>query len=253
MYRLFTHLMLHDTWNYLRRQKLTLIIYTGVTVLTFWEIVQMYLIIGEEQINHLTGKSGMIGAIIIAWMLIWPFLAGAPLRICRGVYVCPVDERGKVKYLKGLLGIKVGVGLIVILIMEIAFLGIDGLKENWCLLLEIIGLSVFTLLSVSLNIGIGEKGKRQTDEQGYVIQSKEEIIVKFYWLCGLILQWIFLFTTTLNIPGLNERVVAGICVVLFGINLFVVFRYVGKFLREILHYEDVYRQKPKGNEVIYDI
>ena len=253
MYRIPIRLMIHDIWSYLRRKKWMLIIYLIGIILILRKVVQVILILGEGKIDFLMGKSGIVWIAVVAIILSWPLMNGIPLRICQGIYVCPVNVRGKVKYLKGVLGIKIGLGIAMIFIMEFAFQEILDLRENWVFLLETIGLSFFTLMSISLNVGIGERGMRQTNEQGYVIQSRTETIIKSYWMCGLILQWIFLLVTTLEISILSEWILIGICLIIFGINFVVVFRYVGKFLGEILRYEDVYCQKPKGDEVVYDI
>ena len=59
----------------------------------------------------------------------------------------------------------------------------------------------FIILNVNLKIGIGEQGLRKKDIKGYIIYSKEEEIVNYYWVCLLILEIVIFYTLyILNIP-----------------------------------------------------
>ena len=113
------------------------------------------------------------------------------------------------------------------------------------------GLCFFTLLNVSLTFRMGDTGERRVDENGYVIQTKTELVVKVYWTCILVVQWVILFADTVSsMTPLVRGIIWGVC---FLINLFFVVAYVGAFLKEILLYENVYCQRPKRDDVQYDI
>ena len=104
-----------------------------------------------------------------------------------------------------------------------------------------------TILNINLKVGIGEKGKREKDKDGYVIITKEEEMVNVYWFCLLIIEAIAFYSlVSLNIK-FNLFITLG-WLIAFAINTFVVYRYMRPILNKSLSYEEIYRQEPERNE-----
>ena len=98
---------------------------------------------------------------------------------------------------------------------------------------------------------MGDTGERRVDENGYVIQTKTELVVKVYWTCILVVQWVILFADTVSsMTPLVRGIIWGVW--FFDKSVFC--RGVcGSLLKEILLYENVYCQRPKRDDVQYDI
>lgn len=106
---------------------------------------------------------------------------------------------------------------------------------------------VFIILNINLKVGIGEIGKREKDNDGYVIITKEEEMVNVYWFCLLIIEAIAFYSlVSLNI-NFNLFVILG-WLIAFAINTFVVYRYMRPILNKSFSYEAVYCQVPERNE-----
>ena len=167
------------------------------------------------------------------------------------MYLCPAGEKEKERYLFGMLVVKVVVGMIFIGVSLKCLVGVAFWGGDIMFMVIMYGLCFFTLLNVSLTFRMGDTGGRRVDENGYVIQTKTEIVVKVYWTCTLLVQWVILFAdTVISMTPLVRGIIWGVC---FLINLFFVVVYVGAFLKEILLYENVYCQRSKRDDVQYDI
>ena len=178
-------------------------------------------------------------------------MRGIPLRICKAMYLCPAGEKEKERYLFGMLVVKVAIGMIFIGVSLKWLLGVAFWGGDIIFTVIVYGLCFFTLLNVSLTFRMGDTGERRVDENGYVIQTKTELVVKVYWTCILVVQWVILFADTVSsMTPLVRGIIWGVC---FLINLFFVVAYVGAFLKELLLSENVYCQRPKRDDVQYDI
>ncbi len=255
MYRIIVRLMMHDVWNYIRKKKIYFVFYLLGAGFILMQLVQIILTENGGKKTFLEGKTGIIWAFIVAFVLLWPIVRGVPLRICKGVYVCPAGDKEKKNYLKVLTWNKVGIGMIVVFLVQFAFHGTNIFKKEPMFLTIALILSFFTFLNMSLNIGIGETGERKLDEKGYAVRTKAEEIIKIYWMCSLAIQWLFLWFQALavKIVTLDIRIVGAVWFMFMAGNLFIALKYVGTFLGEIMLYEDVHCQRPQRYVVQYDI
>lgn len=170
-----------------------------------------------------------------------------PLRLSKGMFVCAAGEKEKMKYISLQLAVKIIFSFIFIFVASYFLTG--RFFSNQGLGLNIIQLTLwfFIILNVNLKIGIGEQGLRKKDIEGYIIYSKEEEIVNYYWVCLLILEIVIFYTLyILNVP-LNLLGVIG-WTVAFIINLYIAYCCITPILKKSLSYEDVYRQIPETKE-----
>lgn len=170
-----------------------------------------------------------------------------PLRLSKGMFVCAAGDKEKMKYISLQLAVKIIFSFIFIFGISYFFTG--RLFPSQGLGLNIIQLTLwfFIILNVNLKIGIGEQGLRKKDIEDYIIYSKEEEIVNYYWVCLLILEVVVFYTLYfLNIP-LNLLGVIG-WTVAFIINAYIAYYCITPILKKSLSYEDVYRQIPETKE-----
>lgn len=176
-----------------------------------------------------------------------------PLRISRGIYVCPAGNKEKQHYLLIQLGIKLSICLVIpCLVLYISF-GHIFISDNPILQAVQILLWFFTFYNINLCIGTGEKSGREVDEKGYRVISHAEEMVTVYWLCLLILEWIgflvFLFANT----GLGTAATSVMWGAVMLLNLFFALRYTRPLLQDMSSYEKIYCQRPPEQVVQYDL
>lgn len=105
----------------------------------------------------------------------------------------------------------------------------------------------FIILNINLKVGIGERGKREKDKDGYVIITKEEEMVNVYWFCLLIIESVIFYSlVNLNI-NFNLFIILG-WMIAFAVNTFIVYKYMRPILNKSLSYEAIYCQVPERNE-----
>ena len=137
------------------------------------------------------------------------------------------EKKRRNDYLFGMLVVKVAIGMIFIGVFLKWLLGVAFWGGDIIFTVIVYGLCFFTLLNVSLTFRMGDTGERRVDENGYVIQTKTELVVKVYWTCILVVQWVILFADTVSsMTPLVRGIIWGVC---FLINLFFVVAYVGAF------------------------
>ncbi|MDU3348795.1 MAG: hypothetical protein E7E72_01645, partial [Clostridium sp.] len=105
----------------------------------------------------------------------------------------------------------------------------------------------FIILDINLKIGIGEQGLKKKDKEGYIIYSKEEEMVNYYWICLLMLEAIVFYSLSILNVQLNFLGVIGWSVALI-VNAYIAYRCINPILKKSLSYEDVYRQIPDTKE-----
>lgn len=255
MYRVMMMVMLKDMWRYVKKEKFSLLWYMPIVAIAFQN---MAVLLGIETVQVISINLQMADLkkmilVCAAFFLICivQLMRGIPLRICKAMYLCPAGEKEKERYLFGMLVVKVVVGMIFIGVSLKCLVGVAFWGGDIMFMVIMYGLCFFTLLNVSLTFRMGDTGERRVDENGYVIQTKTEIVVKVYWTCTLLVQWVILFAdTVISMTPLVRGIIWGVC---FLINLFFVVVYVGAFLKEILLYENVYCQRSKRDDVQYDI
>lgn len=256
MYRVMMMIMLKDMWRYIKKEKFSLLFWYVIVVgLAFQNATTLLKMDTRQMINANIPieelKRWILFCAVFFLVCVSGVMSGVPLRICRGMYVCPVGETEKERYLCGMLLLKVFIGILFIGVSLKWLAGVAFWNGDIMFTVILYGLCFFTLLNVSLTFRMGDTGERRVDENGYVIQTKAEIAIKVYWMCILLLQWVLLFADAeISMTPLVRGSVWGACLVM---NLLFVVAYVGKFLKEILLYENVYCQRPKTDDVQYDL
>lgn len=254
MYRVMMMIMLKDFWRYIKQEKFLIFWYIILLVNMVWN----FRFVSERTTGQVTSgdvtlelKKVFLLCAVFSLCFLGVLMRGIPLRICRGIYVCPVGEKERTRYLFGMLVVRVVIGMIFVGVSLKCLLGVAFWGGDIMFTVVMYVLCFFSLVNVSLTFRMGDTGERRVDKNGYAIQTKTEIAVKVYWLCILLVQWVLLFVDmVISMPPLVRGSIWGICLL---INLFFIVRYVGAFLKEILLYENVYCQRPKKDDVQYDI
>lgn len=170
-----------------------------------------------------------------------------PLRLSKAMFVCAAGEKDKIKYMLLQLSTKVILGFMFIFISTYICIGKPFVNKG--ILLNIIEfiLLFFIILDLNLKIGIGEQGLKKKDKEGYIIYSKEEEIVNYYWICILIIETIIFYSlSALNI-SINLGILMGWIIALL-INAYIAHHCIIPILKKSLSYEDIYRQIPDTKE-----
>lgn len=254
MYRAMMMIMLKDLWRYIKKEKFLIfwyIILLGNMVWNFrfvFERITGQATSGDAAVEF---KKVFLLCAVFSLCFLGVLMRGIPLRICRGIYVCPVGEKEKTKYLFGMLMVRVVIGMLFIGVSLKCLIGVVFWSGDIVFTTMMYVLCFFSLVNVSLTFRMGDTGERRVDEKGYAIQTKTEIAVKVYWTCTLLAQWVFLFADM--VTSMSPLVRGSIWAICLLTNLFFIVKYVGAFLKEILLYENVYCRRPKKDDVQYDI
>ena len=170
-----------------------------------------------------------------------------PLRVSKAIFVCAAGERDKINFL--LLQLLIKIVFSFIFIFSLSFLIVGKFFSNNSYLLNIIQilLWLFIILDINLKIGIGEEGAREKDSEGYLIYSKEEIVVNYYWPCLLILEFVLFYTLYAFDIKLNFYTVL-IWIIVFVINSYITLKCTLPILKKSISFENIYRQIPDKKE-----
>ncbi|MDU4884944.1 hypothetical protein [uncultured Clostridium sp.] len=202
--------------------------------------------------SSITYNENLIKKIVIVFSLIsiiflYSIMRRIPLRLNKAMFVCAAGEFEKIKYILLQLGIKIIFSFLTLFILMYFSVGRFFISNNLIINIIQIILWFFIILNINLKVGIGERGKKEKDKDGYVIITKEEEIVNVYWFCLLIIEAIAFYSlVSLNI-NFNLFVILG-WIIAFAINTFVLYRYLRPILNKSLSYEAVYCQVPERNE-----
>lgn len=183
----------------------------------------------------------------MAFISMFDIIKKIPLRLSKAMFVCAAGEKEKMKYMYLQLAIKIILGFIFIYIVSYIYIGKVFLNKGMILNIIELFLWFFIMLDFNLKIGIGEQGLKKKDKEGYIIYSKEEEIVNYYWICLLILEAIVFYSLYLiNIQLTFLYVIGWIIAIL--INIYIAYSCINPILKKSLSYEDVYRQIPDTKE-----
>lgn len=202
--------------------------------------------------SSITYNEDLIKKMVIVFSLIsiiflYSIMRRIPLRLNKAMFVCAAGEFEKIKYILLQLGIKIIFSFLILFILMYFSVGRFFISNNLIVNIIQIILWFFIILNINLKVGIGERGKKEKDKDGYVIITKEEEIVNVYWFCLLIIEAIAFYSlVSLNI-NFNLFVILG-WIIAFAINTFVLYRYLRPILNKSLSYEAVYCQVPERNE-----
>lgn len=134
----------------------------------------------------------LVTVFIVAGLILMSCIVSAmTLRLNRGIFICPADDAWKMKYLSLEVAINIGLDLLMMGFLVKLAIGRFFVPENRILCAVQMILEIFTFLNTSLRIEVAEGSARKVDENGYLIQSKAEVMIKIYWMCLLILEWLF--------------------------------------------------------------
>lgn len=248
MYKIMFRVALHDTWMNFKRDKTQLM----WTILIIVFLVKDIIYFNQDSALVTRGIFELI-VMIVTVMLVIHLAGNMPLRLCRGIFICPADDQWKMKYLSAELGLKIGIDFLIFgCIFEIFLKKIFVGSGNMIHIVQIL-LSFFTFLNWNLKIDIGEGCARKVDENGYQIRSKAEEMIQIYWRCLLILEWLFFGLCVLRPFVMSVKTALAVWVLVFLINTLFAIKYIRPFLREMLSYEDIYCQKPREEVVQYDL
>lgn len=253
MYRVLLRIVFCDIWKGMKKN-------IGILI---WSIILIIYItgIGMMRVRNIgfymsvsTRQRMFIGIVFISILLIIrSVFSENPLRISKGIYLCPAGYKEKMKYLLLEIGMKIIIGFAMTAVILFVSVGYVFPGGDVLFHLAAVMLCFFTMLNVILSFGRGESRVYKVDEQGYRIQSKAETMLKTYWVCILILEWMLLCMCTIESFGFDWRIMAGVWFGCLIVNCIFVAKYMKKMLDEILLYENVYCQQPKEEEVLYDL
>ncbi|MBS6194357.1 MAG: hypothetical protein KH828_02080 [Clostridiales bacterium] len=195
----------------------------------------------------------MLAATVVLLIIFSMIFKDIPLRISRGIYICPAGDKEKRNYLLIQLGIKLLICLAVPCLLLYLSFGYVFISEDPVLQAVQLLLWFFTFYNINLRIGTGEKSGREVDEKGYRIVSRAEEMVTVYWLCLLILEWIGFLVFLFVDMGLGTVATLGIWGAVMLLNLFFALRYTRPLLQDMSSYEKIYCQRPPEQVVQYDI
>lgn len=183
----------------------------------------------------------------VAFITMFDITQKIPLRLSKAMFVCAAGEKEKMKYMYLQLAIKIILGFMFIFIASYSYIGRIFLNRGIILSLVELILWFFIILDINLKIGIGEQGLKKKDKEGYIIYSKEEEMVNYYWICLLMLEAIVFYSLSILNVQLNFLGVIGWSVALI-VNAYIAYRCINPILKKSLSYEDVYRQIPDTKE-----
>ncbi len=206
----------------------------------------------KEAVSKLLLEEHMIRLIFpviysMAFITMFDITKKIPLRLSKAMFVCAAGEKEKMKYMYLQLYIKIIFGFMFIFIASYSYIGKIFLNKGIILnLIELI-LCFFIILDINLKIGIGEQGLKKKDKEGYIIYSKEEEIVNYYWICLLMLEAIVFYS--LSIINVQLNFLGGIgWIIALIVNAYIAYHCINPILKKSLSYEDVYRQIPDTKE-----
>ena len=184
---------------------------------------------------------------LISIIFLYSIMRRIPLRLNKAMFVCAAGEIEKIKYILLQLAVKIIFSFLAMFILMYLAVGRFFLSNSLITNTIQIILCFFIILNINLKVGIGERGKREKDKDGYVIITKEEEIVNVYWFCLLIIESVAFYSlVNLNI-NFNLFIILG-WLITFAVNTFIVYKYMRPILNKSLSYEAIYCQVPERNE-----
>lgn len=231
---------------------LTVFAYVGSYIFVFTTSFHSTTPITLENFSSLAGSKAIVTQSLpfisaLSLILLFGLAEKMPLRLSKAIFVCAAGEKEKMQYISLQLIVKIIFSFVFIFIVTYA--GVCRFLSTQSAGLNIIQLSLwfFIILNINLKVGIGEKGLKKKDIHDYIIYSKEEEIVNYYWVCLLFLEAIVFYTLSfLNVP-LTLPLIIGWTLVFIS-NVYISHKCVSPILKKSLSYEDVYRQIPATKE-----
>lgn len=245
-------LVIRELWSDLKRQKGAILSFFFLWLLE--NVITYALIFHSDKAASSVSKETQFLLVntVYLLLLLWRIFKNIPLRLSRGIFVCPAGNREKQHCLFLQLGVKIL--LCMILTFLLLYFGIGGIfiSENYFLQTVQLLLWFFTFYNINLRVGIGERSGKELDEKGYYRISHAEEMVTVYWLCLLILEWTGFLVNFFFPAALGQTALWGIWSIAMACNLFFALRYTRPMLLEMCSYEKIYCQKQPDDIMQYD-
>lgn len=170
-----------------------------------------------------------------------------PLRLSKAMFVCPASDKDKMKYMYLQLLIKVILSFIFVFLSTYLTIGRFFMNKGIIQNIIELGLWLFLILTFNLKVGIGEEGLKKKDKKGYIIYTKEEEIINYYFFSILLIETILFYS--LNAIKINSNIFIIIgWIIIFIINSYIIYKCTSPLIKKSLSFEDVYRQIPNKEE-----
>lgn len=170
-----------------------------------------------------------------------------PLRLSKAMFVCPASDKDKMKYIYLQLLIKVILGFVFVFLFTYITIGIFFMNKGIVQNIIELGLWLFLIITFNLKIGIGEEGLKKKDKNGYIIYTKEEEIINYYFFPMLLLETILFYSLNAIKINSNTFILIG-WIIIFIINSYIIYKCTSPIIKKSLSFEDVYRQVPDKEE-----
>ena len=163
------------------------------------------------------------------------------------MFVCPASDKDKMKYMYLQLLLKVILGFVFIFLSTYLMVGVFFINKGLIQNIIELGLLLFLIITFNLKVGIGEEGLKKKDKKGYIIYTKEEEIINYYFFSILLIETILFYS--LNSIKINSNIFIIIgWIIIFIINSYVIYKCTSPLIKKSLSFEDVYRQVPDKEE-----
>ena len=252
MYSMLIRMTFRDISKAIKNNKGRIILVLFLSVFFINGNSSIKMMLGDNVVGETVIHSQYLIAVFGAMYLNMAVFSEVPLRVCKGLYICPAGYQEKMRYLYAQLFLKMLIGAFVIAVYIVL-----GVKEPFydvgiSFQVILLMLSFFAMFNIVVNVGRKDFGTKKLDGRGYLIRSREEEIFKVYWTSLLGLELAFFIIDVKEWVWISEKMRFNIWVVLFVINMVVVVRYTRKVLEEVLSYEEVYAKQPEVESVQYD-
>lgn len=220
---------------------LNLIFMTNKTPITTTS--ELYQIIASPQTQYLLITVTNVMYILALFLI----SKKIPLRLSKAMFVCPASDKDKMKYMYLQLLIKVILGFVFVFLFTYITIGIFFMNKGIVQNIIELGLWLFLILTFNLKVSIGEEGLKKKDKKGYIIYTKEEEIINYYFSPILLIETILFYS--LNAIKINSNIFILIgWIIIFIINSYIIYKCTSPIIKKSLSFEDVYRQVPDKEE-----
>lgn len=197
-------------------------------------------------------KTNVVMLTLLSLVLFGFLMKHMRLRLCQALYISPLDEKERLKYISAQLGFKIILQFTLVGIVQQFTLGNIFVIKEAGFYVALISLCFFTLLQQNLFLGVNALEVKKLDENGYVVWTREEELLKLYWTCILILEWMAFSMIDVDSPVLVNY--GWIIFFMFLIiNIVFSLKCTKPLLLKMCVYENAYCQKPKEEVIQYDI
>lgn len=203
----------------------------------------IYELLSQERILKIVIPSINVISVFILFLI----TKKIPLRLSKAMFVCPLSEKDKMKHMYFQLAIKIILGFIFIFLSTYILIGKAFINKGTIQNILLLLLWLFLITVFNLRVGIGEEGMRKVDKNGYIIYTKEEETINYYFFPILILEAIIFYS--MDFFNINFNIFILITwIITFLLNGYIIYKNLSPIIKKALSYEDVYRQIPDEKE-----